>query len=378
MTRRLRILVAGTFEAGSHWAHAINTVKTAQGFADLGHEVTVFCARPKTGRVPVAELRRAYGLRRRLRWVQAPAEAWRLRLDRPWPSGVMGAAVALATRADLVFARHYTLPGLTARGGVPTVIESHAYPDDASPEFRRLLAAARLPALRAWVTISERLVAAYRERGVPAEKLVVVPDAVDLPLFLRPDRLPPSPYPAGRPVVSYVGSLHKAYKGIPEILGAAKRLPEVAFHLVGGAPEDVAWERAEIARLGLANVTAHGMVPHADVPAWLWHADCLLMPPSAHHPTAAWTSPVKLGEYLAAGAPVVATTIPALLDWLTEDEACLTPPDDADALADAVGRVLDTPEYARTLTRNGLRLARTLSYGARAKAILRKAEGEPQ
>ena len=36
--------------------------------------------------------------------------------------------------------------------------------------------------------------------------------------------------------------------------------------------------------------------------------------------SSAWTSPLKLAEYLASGSPVVATRIPALLDWITDTE----------------------------------------------------------
>ena len=42
----MKILVASAFEASSQWAHAINTVKMAQGFARLGHAVTLVCRRP--------------------------------------------------------------------------------------------------------------------------------------------------------------------------------------------------------------------------------------------------------------------------------------------------------------------------------------------
>ena len=53
----LRIMVAGTFEAGSPFAHAINVTKMAEGFARLGHEGRLLCRQPSTGPVPTAALR---------------------------------------------------------------------------------------------------------------------------------------------------------------------------------------------------------------------------------------------------------------------------------------------------------------------------------
>ena len=70
----MRILVAGGFEASSHRAHAINTIKMAKGFAQLGHAVTIVCRRPATGKVPAEELDRLYGLTRGMRWIQLPSE----------------------------------------------------------------------------------------------------------------------------------------------------------------------------------------------------------------------------------------------------------------------------------------------------------------
>ena len=226
-------------------------------------------------------------------------------------------------------------------------------------------------AFRFWVTISQRLADYYHSLLVPKEKLIVLPDAVDLCLFQRPHYLNPSPYADKRPNVTYVGHLYD-YKGIPTILRAAARLPDVHFHLVGGWPEDIARQRKRAQELGLTNVTFHGLKPHSAVPPFLWHADVVLLPPSQYHPSAAWTSPVKLGEYLASGTPVVATDILALRSWVTEKEVEFVPPDNAEGIAEGIRRVLNDSERSKRLRTNGLRKARELSYERRAEAILNR------
>jgi glycosyltransferase involved in cell wall biosynthesis len=365
----MRILAASAFEAGAHWAHAINTVKTAEGFARVGHDVRIVCRRPAGGAVPAEALARGYALRAPVRWTQVAAR----RFGRPLgPHGAF-AAQALPriawARPHLVYARSYAVPTWTARLGLPTVVESHAHPENQTPDFRRLVQAARRPALRAWITISEVLAEAHARAGVPEGKIRVVPDAVDLDLFVPPDAPGPSPYPSGGPVAAYAGHLYD-YKGIPTVLAAAARLPEVRFHLVGGWPEDVEGVRRRVEREGLGNVTLHGLRPHVEVPAFLWHADVLLLPPSAQHASAAWTSPVKLGEYLASGTPVVATSIPALRHWLRHGEVEWAEPDAPEALAAAIRRVLDDPAHAAGLAKRARERAAALSYRHRAERIL--------
>jgi len=365
----MKTLVAGAFEAGSHWAHAINTVKMADGFARLGADVTLVCRRPRAGVVPASELAREYGLGAPLRWVQVRGH----RLGRPSGPHREFAARALPTvlrvRPDLVYARNYALPAWTARLGITTAVETHAHPGNAEPAFRRLVRASHRPALRCWVTIADVLKVAHAQAGVPAEKILVLPDAVDVELFAPPADRGASPFPEAGPVALYAGHLYD-HKGIPTVLGAATLLPGVRFHLLGGWPEDVDRWRLAAEREELSNVVLHGLRPHAEVPRYLWHADVLLLPPSGRHESAAWTSPVKLGEYFASGTPVVASAIPALRRQVKDDVVEWVEPDRPEALAAGIRRVLEAPGHAARLSENGRRAAGLLGYAQRARRII--------
>jgi glycosyltransferase involved in cell wall biosynthesis len=344
----------------------------AQGFARLGHEVTIICRQSPKGRVPVKELAHMYGLTEPLSWVQLPQKVLGYSVDVHWRFALLALPIALWLRPDLAFARNYVFPWLSSKCGIPTVVESHTGPDNNTAPFLRLVEATRYPAFRLWVTISSRLADGYLSRGVPKDKLLVLPDAVDLDLFQRPTQLPPSPYPDGSPTVVYAGHLLEDYKGIPTILQAAALLPDLQFHLLGGQPHEVARQLERIQEMRLGNVTLHGLKPHAEVPPYLWHADVLLMPPSQHHPSAAWTSPVKLGEYLASGTPVVATSIPALRDWLTDEEVEFVPADAPDSMAAGIRRLLEDRTRADSLSQAGMKKSRELSYEHRAQAILKR------
>ncbi len=387
--------MVGRFLAGSSFAHAINTVRIAHSFARLGQEVTIVCRRDPERDWDTAQLARHYGLEQPVRWV-LKRHPW----GRGWRRGRGALGVAglvgewIIHRPDLVYARDFTAPGWACRLGIPVVLESHAHPEaDAWPAgFERAVGASHRAKFRTWITISTRLAERYRELGADPGKLLVLPGGVDLRQFARPDALPASPYPsttrqpvapssiatplgnsgrvAGR--VVYAGHLYD-YKGIPTVLAAATALPDVSFELVGGWPQDVERHREAAKSRGINNVTFHGLLPQAQLPPYLWHADALLLPPSATHPSAQWTSPVKMGEYLATRVPVVASGIPALRDWLDQSQVEFFAPDDAADLAAALRRVLTDPPRRAALTAAAWDRVQSLSYERRALQILQHA-----
>jgi len=369
MHRKMRILVAAAFEAGSQHAHTINTVNMARGFAALGHEVTIICRQPQTGKLDPSDVAAAYGLDESVKWIQMPSKIAGRRIGRYWDFAVLSLPALLISRPSLVYARNYTFPFLTSLIGIPTVAETHAHPDNRIKPFLRLIKGTRHKSLRLLVTISQHLADAYKSLGVPPDKIAVLPDAVDMRQFSRPEKLPPNPYETNGPVVAYAGHLYDS-KGIPTVLEASNLLPEVQFHFVGGFPEDIERHKTRVRSLGLSNVFFHGMVPYNEVPPYLWHADILLLPPSANHPSAQWTSPVKLGEYLASGTPVVATSIPALKDWLTDKVVKFVPPDDPQALAESIKALLDSPDYCKSISRSAKARAADFSITERVGKIL--------
>ena len=366
----MKVVVASAFEASSHKAHAINTTKIAEGFAKLGHEVHLICLAASKKKCSPDELNAMYGVQVSLHWHQLPSKLFGFRVTPHWFFTMLAMPDVLRIAPDFIYSRNYILPALTSRFGLPTVGETHAWPDNPTPAFRAFLHATHHAAFKQCVTISHRLAEEYIRLGANPKNMQVLPDAVDLRMFEPPAPLPEKNlYKEGIPHVLYVGHLYD-YKGIPTILETAALLPHMQFHLVGGLPGDIKRHQGTIAERSLTNVTLHGLKPYAEVPPYLWQADVLLLPPSAHHPSAAWTSPVKLAEYLASGVPVIATSIPALRDWLTEEEACFVPPDDASAMAEAIQELLANPEWAQRLAQKASQKAHSFTYEGRARAML--------
>lgn len=341
----------------------------AKGFAQLGHEVTIVCRQSPKGKIRQEKLAQIYGLREPIHWVQIPQKILRYTIDEHWRFALLSLFIAFLMRPNLIYTRNYIFPWISSKCRIPTVAESHAHVGNRSALFLRQVSATHHKAFRLWITISKNLSDYYLSIGVPKEKLVVLPTGMDFQLFQRPPELPPNPYNKKGPVAAYIGHLYE-YKGIPTIIDAASLLPNIDFHLIGGWPEDILRQEKVIKKRSLHNVTLHGLKPQNDIPPFLWHADVLLLPPSVNHPSAHWTSPVKLGEYLASGTPIVATSIPALRQWLTDEEVEFVPPDNSVALAQGIQRLLHNEKRARLLVQAGIRKAQEWSYERRAKKIL--------
>jgi glycosyltransferase involved in cell wall biosynthesis len=367
----MRILVASGLEAGSQRANAINTVKMAQGFARLGHNVTILCRQSAQGKMPHAHLAEMYGLMESIRWVQLPQHVLMVHVDRRWLFAPIVGVLCHFLKPDIVYARNLIFPWIGSKYRIPTVTECHTPTDNKTLAFMYMLSASSRSSFLFIVTISHILANHYHFRGVPQEKLLVLPDAVDLHLFTRPALLPPSPYASHGPHIAYTGHLYDV-QGIPTLLETAAQLPDMQFHLVGGLPDDIVRQEQRIHHMDIHNVTLYGLKAHAAVPPFQWHADVVLLPLSLYHPNAQWASPMKLGEYLASGTPIVASDIPALRALVTADEVEFVAPDNAKAMAEGIQRVLNTPSRREQLSIHGIRKARTWSFEQRAQTILDK------
>jgi glycosyltransferase involved in cell wall biosynthesis len=371
----LKVVVASPLEAGSQWAHALNTIKMADGFSKIGHDVTLITRRENGCETKSKqELVDMYGIDDRLHWLQLKTEYMGINVYRQgFPFSWKACQLARSIRPGLVYGRDFYFPWLCARAGVNAAAESHAPPGTDSFRLKTLVRATHNPHFKIWATISETLREYYCSMGADGSKIKVLPDAVDLSMFSRPADSGDSPYEKGKSNVVYAGHLYD-YKGIPTILGSAKRLPHIAFHLIGGWPGDIARHQRSVHDQKLRNVTFHGLRKHAEVPRYLWHADVLLLPPSGTHPSAAWTSPVKLGEYLASGAPVIASDIPALRTWLSDEESLFIAPDDPEAMAEGICSLIHDSALAKSVSSHGMKRAQSLSYESRATAICKALE----
>jgi glycosyltransferase involved in cell wall biosynthesis len=141
-----------------------------------------------------------------------------------------------------------------------------------------------------------------RSRGT-ARPVTLVPNGVDVDHFRRPRRRPPDLPTA--PTAVHVGSLHDARLDVELVAQVADALPQVNVVLVG--PDSLGSDSRSLLA-SRPNVSLLGARPYEEVPAYLQHADVIIVP---HRVTPFTESldPIKAYECLAMDTPTVATPV---------------------------------------------------------------------
>jgi glycosyltransferase involved in cell wall biosynthesis len=137
-------------------------------------------------------------------------------------------------------------------------------------------------------------------------------------------------------VIGWVGRLSQE-KGPDVLVRSIPLLSSATWQVsfIGGGPEQRAAQRLAD-ELGLANrIRWHGQIPGA---ARCYAAfDCLVLSSRTEG------TPIVLLEAMARGVPVVATRVGGVPDVMGEDEGWLIPPENPQALANAIGQVITQP-----------------------------------
>ncbi len=202
--------------------------------------------------------------------------------------------------------------------------------------------------------------AAHLRRGA---KAIIVPILVDVEEFTRDGDAADIPDDH----MTYCGSLsHPQSVSVVEVFGAvADEHPGLRLRLIGGSqrPDAERDLRALAARLGVAErVTFAGKVPREELIRLLCSARVLVLPRSNEpraESAAAAALPTKVGEYLAAGRPVVVSAAGDIPLYLTDGvDAFLAPPTDSAAFVERLRYVLSHAEEAEAVGRRGRETAR--------------------
>lgn len=268
--------------------------------------------------------------------------------------------VAKMIKPDILHAHSPVLNALPAlrvgrRLGIPVVYEVRAFWEDAAVDhgtnrewgvryrLTRNLESYALRRVDAITTICEGLRSDILARGIPAEKVTVIPNAVNLEDF----RMGNSPDPefaeqlgvGGKLLLGFIGSFY-AYEGLSVLLhalpGMLKRNPDIRILLVGGGPQEKEL-KVLATRLGLEDkVIFTGRVPHEQVQRHYNLIDILVYPRLKMRLTDLVT-PLKPLEAMAQGRLVAASDVGGHLELIQDGKTgILFKAGDPGALADKV------------------------------------------
>jgi glycosyltransferase involved in cell wall biosynthesis len=208
------------------------------------------------------------------------------------------------------------------------------------------------------LAVSDPLARALVGDGVDAAKLEVLPNGVD------PERFAPPRRDRERFVVGFAGSM-KPWHGIETLVEAVSRVPDVHLEVAGHGPQEGLLERLPDER-----VTRFGVLPQARVVELMAGWDVGLAP---YAPVDGfWFSPMKVLEYMAAGACPVASDLGDAAELLGHGRrGVLVPAGDAAALAAALAGLAADRERARLVgTRARAWVTAHRSWSANARRAL--------
>ena len=264
--------------------------------------------RPAAGPSPLREWREIRALSRRLETLVGEFHPDQLHVHSPVLNAL--AAVQIAKRHKL-----------------PWLYEIRAFWEDAavgngtgsegSPRYRlsRMLETYAAQQADAVAVICDGLRHDLIERGIPADKIIVSPNGVDMALFGDPP--PPDAELASRlgldgaEVVGFIGSFYD-YEGLDDLIAAmpllVARRPGVHLLLVGGGPMEAALKAQADGSPVSSRIRFIGRVPHQEVERYYGLIDVLAYPRKAMRLTELVT-PLKPLEAMAQRKLVAASDV---------------------------------------------------------------------
>ena len=217
------------------------------------------------------------------------------------------------------------------------------------------------------------------KEGIPENKILIAPDAVDLKIFesinadkdeLRAElNLPKDSF-----LVGYVGKfktleMEKGIKTMIEALPLSGNETKMVF--VGGEESEIKEYKMFSNRFNvLPQCIFISYQPHAKVIRYIKAMDALVIPfPNKPH-YAFYASPLKLFEYMASGRPIIASDLPALREILNDKNALFFKPDDAPDLARAIKMLKSSQMLGYHLSQQALADVKEYTWDNRARRIL--------
>ena len=220
--------------------------------------------------------------------------------------------------------------------------------------------ATHFSAVDAFISPSRYLAAAYVKAGIPADKMHVIRNGVDVERFSRIQKEPA----AGLVRFTFIGYLGE-HKGVRIILQALNRLrnrPRLHLNVVGDGHLRFQLEQEVHARGHSGRVKFWGQLPHDRIEDAFRNTDVLLLP-------SIWpeNQPVTITEAMACRTPVIASCLGGVPELVRDGETgYLIEPGSSAALARAMRQLLDHPHRIATF---GERAGESISENTLSKQI---------
>lgn len=345
-------------------AHGAQIMKMCEAFAKTGIHVTLLATDRTT---PITDdPYMYYGVSRNftIERVAAPDLVRYGRLGFLIHASFFSLRAAIRARSykpDVVYGRDEIPLFFCSLLGLPVVWETH---------LGRFNIFARMLSKRALriIAISNGLGAYYQSLGVPAGKIIVAHDGVDLSQFSNTisklDARKKLELPEVANIAMYIGALEE-WKGYRTFLEASTFGKNVEYVVVGGTEKQI-----EKLKMEFPHVRFLGSRPYREIADTQMAADVLVVPNTGRNDLSArFTSPMKLFTYMASGIPIIASDVPSVREVLREDVARLVPADDPEGMARAMENTFADLQKAQKQAENAKESVLLYTWDKRATMI---------
>lgn len=208
--------------------------------------------------------------------------------------------------------------------------------------------------------MTKTLMTHYESFQSPRPMLLHLPMTVDLERFnTRPSHLPEFK----KPYIVFVGVMNDAKDGVSILIKSFQKImnkyPLYNLYLVGPWNYDTPKHLALINEFQLTQkVFWMKEYPRNKIPAIICNAELLVLSrPDSKQAQGGF--PTKLGEYLATGNPICATSVGEIPDYLTDNESVFfAKPGCIESFSNAMDRALENLDFAKKVGLNGRLIAK--------------------
>lgn len=227
---------------------------------------------------------------------------------------------------------------------------------------RKYLLNRQFPTYDGIIVISDNLFTLASQYSSKSCKIIKIPILVDFEKFYLEDQSDE----AETPYIFHAGTLYEQKDGILgmfEAFGKASEIISKDIHFIcTGIPQQSPHHQAIQKIIDYYKIsdklTFVGYLYSEQIKEYLSKATLVFL---NKHPNQQNTYgfSTKLGEYLAAGKPVIITKVGEAMNWLKDGEsAYIVKPDDTDLLAQAIVNAINDPEKRKMIALNGQKVCK--------------------
>ncbi|MBU4284999.1 glycosyltransferase family 4 protein [Patescibacteria group bacterium] len=216
--------------------------------------------------------------------------------------------------------------------------------------------------------------------NVSKDKIIVVPDAVDLKAFEAIDISTQSirhklNLPLDKNLIGFIGRFKTKgqEKGIKTMIESLRFLDDldISMCFVGGTEDEIEEYKTMADKYNFGHKCIFIKYQLTEmVPFYAKAMDILTMPfPWIEH-YAYYISPMKMFEYMAAGKPIVASDLPSIREILNNNNAILIAPNNPKMLAEGIKTILNDSFLAEKILSRASEDVKKYTWDKRAERII--------